>query len=71
MKEQIFEIIKAHPGVRLREIAGYIHIWHLNKYFLKAIRELEMIDNKQGPFSSEHVFNDYALYTIKKKSKKK
>ena len=46
MKEQIFEIIKAHPGVRLREIAGYIHIWHLNKYFLKAMRELEMVDNK-------------------------
>ena len=46
MKEQIFEIIKAHPGVRLREIAGYIHIWHLNKYFLKAMRELEMVDDK-------------------------
>ena len=46
MKEQIFEIIKAHPGVRLREIAGYIHIWHLNKYFLKAMRELEMVDGK-------------------------
>ena len=46
MKEQIFEIIKAHPGVRLREIAGYIQIWHLNKYFLKTMNELEMVDNR-------------------------
>lgn len=32
---------------------------------------LEMIDRKEGPFSSELVFNDYALYTIKKKQKRK
>ncbi len=32
---------------------------------------LEMIDSKEGPFSSELVFGDYDLYTMKKKTKVK
>lgn len=32
---------------------------------------LDMIDNKEGPFSSELVFSDYDLYTMKKKIKVK
>lgn len=46
MKDEIFEIIKNHPGLRKREIAGYLHISHLNKDFMRCMRELEMIDNK-------------------------
>ena len=28
MKEQILNILREHPGLRKREIAGYLHVHH-------------------------------------------
>ena len=53
MKGQIYEIIKAHPGIRLREIAGILRVW--NGDVVKPLWELK----EEGLVRKEY-FNDPA-----------
>ena len=40
LREMILTIIAEHPGIRKREIAGYLGLWQCNAEFLATVNDL-------------------------------
>lgn len=43
MKEQILYILRKHPGLRKREIAGYLYVHHFK--IMSLLDEMEKVDH--------------------------
>lgn len=41
MAEKILDYLREHPGARKREIAGYLHIWLCDGFFMDVMHHLE------------------------------
>lgn len=41
MRDDIKTILRKHPGIRKRQIAGYLHVWLADDAFLITMREME------------------------------
>lgn len=67
MKEQIINILREHPGLRKREIAGYLNIYHFKIISLLDEMEQEglLIRKYHHDPANMEFYDEYYLANIK------